>query len=136
MTIHITLADAVASIDKAVALKGEDHVYEMHQGGSGMTCKYAVPSPDGEGYVPDCIVGHVLVDLGVNPDELQYTDDNDHGRIAEGDFSYMTVVAEQEGVFTINDDAANFLARAQFQQDNGMPWGQSVQKAKEDMEIQ
>lgn len=106
-------------MEEAVALKGEDYVYEQRKPDDfGETCDYI---RDGQ---PSCIVGHVLVAAGVRPEVLS----NHEG---EGAYSAINTLAHcggQEGLieWAADNDLRSALNDAQGAQDAGRTWGEAL----------
>lgn len=101
-------------LERAVAEKGPDHVYQQHTevgDGDGAMCRYA--NPDG---TPDCIVGYVLSYVGLL---------GSGAHLWEGLAGSLLVVQKN---FTV--EAIQILLEAQITQDNGKPWGEALEAAK------
>lgn len=73
---------------------------------------------------PSCIVGHVLVRMGVPTEHLDF-DVPDNIPTAIGLLSRL----EETGLVDVNSDDAWVLERAQREQDSGVPWGKAVKMA-------
>lgn len=116
----IPLAEVIAEI-RRIAAESPDYVYEpvVKPNSLGIgTCEYVERSADGK-LIGSCIVGRALVNLGVPPEVLTFTDDftptafglfedPDHdGRVAE----------------------INWIQRVQGGQDRKMSWGDAVARA-------
>lgn len=110
-----TREEFTAALERAVALKGEDYVYERPEDGF---CKYMY---DGQ---PSCLIGHALLDLGV---EYSAQWEGKHARaIGHG-------VDHQDYVPTFNwpdDSTAHAAIRAQGRQDDGETWGVALDTYK------
>jgi len=140
---HLSYQDALTFLEKAVADKGADYVYEnpLRPGSEAQTtdCRYF----DAE-QQPSCILGHVLVHLGVKPFDF-YGQHNTTG-IASLIASEHPVIAldDAAGVISYDNDSLpsvscsltqsptyNLIAWAQSYSDKGVPWGQVVEFAKD-----
>lgn len=113
MTAHVDAALALELLDRAVAEKGADFVYERRA----LSCRYA---HEGK---PDCIVGHVLVYLGVPAERLT---------CIEGMAFDMTILHHVEIEFGLafTSKAVMALSIAQSEQDSGTPWALAVAEAR------
>lgn len=112
-----TYDETLAELRKIVAEKGEDFVYYGNPDDQDdISCYYV---KDGQ---PDCIVGHLLVNLGV---ELELLDHNDG--IGQG-FA-RTVLADLKNYVSFDEKTVSLLAAAQIYQDRHETWGESLQKA-------
>lgn len=114
-----SLANVKSRIKAIIDAKGADHVYKKRYTSAGaMGCTYAY---DGQ---PDCIVGHLLVELGVPVEHLDYTS------VERRDFSDHTIsgaeyeIAREYGI-EFTSDALDFLTGVQAMQDAGESWGAS-----------
>lgn len=111
-------------MEEAVALKGEDYVYEQLP-----TCDPDAITPTTCYYVwddqPSCIVGHVLHAAGVPLDRL---------RVREGIAAHMVVRAEAPDDWDTSLEDA--LDAAQGLQDSGGTWGQALAAFKKDLGIE
>jgi len=119
------LYDAIEMIDEVV--RGhESHVYKKHSG-SGLSCHYAW---DGQ---PDCIVGHVLVKVGVTVESLEYGESREvtPGKYAMGDASEVLELLRKDGIVEFDDDAQMYLTRVQYHQDDETPWGEAAKLGRE-----
>ena len=140
MTHVLTFEKAVRLLERAVAAKGADYVYESPDPAKPEKCVY-VTHPDNEPYQwePSCLVGHVLMwwmdDDGFDEDErarmLQWLDEN---HSMADDFESLC----DFGFFIVEDEAVSLLAVAQVKQDGAAglqlqrtPWGRAVQEAIE-----
>lgn len=105
----ITRERFTAAMERAVALKGEDYVYEMPGGGD--TCLYRYEDK------PSCIIGHVLEDLGVpySPDWERTT----------SNYVLKTMLGIED------ETLCSASVYAQGEQDNGGTWGQALSDYKE-----
>lgn len=109
----ITEADFTAAIEKAVADKGADYVYNPDDSRS---CVY---TEDGE---PSCIIGTALVNLGFEPnpdwDNPMQTDKLLEDTTADTILPYF---------FDIPENVVVAARRAQVDQDNGSTWGTALE---------
>jgi alkylhydroperoxidase/carboxymuconolactone decarboxylase family protein YurZ len=126
---HLSYEDAVLGLKKALAVKGEDYVYErptfeLNDGITINACAYF--TPEGQ---PSCIVGHVMADLGHTIDDLAET------VTMAGDHTFNTgstagMVMDYLG-YEIDEKTRSLLSIAQDYQDSGNPWGHAVETAIE-----
>lgn len=119
----INAYEVLRLLTKAVNLKGEDYVYPRKS--SGMACHYAF---NGE---PDCIVGHVLVDLGIPVEDLMFRP----GALTAADIargSIGTNFADLEAWYGLKftKTAEEMLVKAQFCQDIQHTWGWALEEAR------
>lgn len=113
--------EALDLLNKAVELKGGDYVYQPNRTDSGPSCLYA---KDGQ---PDCIVGHVLVDLGIPASELEYKGLGEtENTLSFGPIGEIAVTIQYTKGIRFTPKARRLLSIAQSQQDNGVSWGASV----------
>lgn len=96
-------------MEAAVELKGEDYVYDQKDPG-GM-CYYI---RDGQ---PSCIVGHVLVMAGVEPERI-------------GLKEYLGAWRAVPELTDWDPDIVKALSDAQAAQDHGAPWGEALERYK------
>ena len=141
-TEHVVDApEVLALMEKAVAERGEDWVYPA-QG----DCRYQYDPYDyddetwagpeekamvayfGDVKAPACLVGKVLFDL--NPEFLeQIVRNGDNGESVEAlHLESGWVIGDETFLFTA--DAIHALQVGQSAQDTGVPWGESVDRAK------
>lgn len=111
----ITEADFTAAIEKAVADKGADYVYNPRHD---RTCVY---TEDGE---PSCIVGTALVNLGFEPNPKWDTAPR------SGVFEDTAADTILPHFFDIPGDVVLAARKAQIEQDNGGTWGQALESYK------
>lgn len=111
--IELTYDKALDLLKDAITLRGEDYVYEKISGG----CKYV------HGGGKSCIVGHVLVDLGVDVDALEW------GHLRSSYAAEVLSALESDGILEATPEAASLLARVQRYQDNEVPWGRALERA-------
>lgn len=126
MSMHLSFEDAVLGLKKALAVKGEDYVYEqpVFESPSGYTaqrCAYFTPQG-----APSCIVGHIMADLGHTVDDLDAPDElfektRNVGTDAPRALKHLG--------YTLDSRAIEVLANAQALQDGGRPWGEAVTDA-------
>jgi len=113
--MKLTREAVTAAIEKVVAEKGADYVYDREHGG----CTYSEQTP--EGVVPSCIVGHVIAKM--DPELFQ--------RVAEyesetGGFWWTGVDIRIPGIE--QDSAVKYALReAQDAQDDGDTWGEALE---------
>lgn len=109
----LTMELANELLDKAIADRGADYVYEPDENAAKLgQCNYV------HGDQPGCIVGHVLHQFGVSLETLKQSE----GASAR---SVLSRVAP----FT-NKYVRDLLADVQDYQDNGYSWGESVRRAR------
>lgn len=121
VSVEITFEQAVASLEKAVAAKGADFVYEQiavddNTEDPTTMCMYFEPE-SGE---PSCIVGHVLADQGITLPVI--------GEDANADEDVHSLVAKGR-LHLDGDRTKQLLQRAQQRQDHGHSWGTAVADA-------
>lgn len=129
MSMHLSYEDAVLGLKKALAVKGEDYVYEWPQfplaanegGGLKQRCAYFTPQG-----APSCIVGHVMADLGHTVEDLDAPDGlfEKTRNVGTG-----AIRALKHLGYTLDYRAVEVLANAQALQDLGRPWGRAVTDA-------
>lgn len=108
---------------KAVELKGSDYVYPTYRG-SALNCYYA---KDGQ---PDCIVGHVLFDLGVPIADMTWDDSGERrGDMATDVISVHRDYLLEEHGLKFDDVAWEMLRSAQSKQDWRCSWGEALEAA-------
>lgn len=126
MRLNFTLSfdEANTLLDQFVTEKGADYVYP----GAGFACVYferdysdSPPLTLDHTIVPSCIVGHVLAAKGVEYSDLE--------REGTESNNVAGVLHEQA-----DSKTKTLLAWAQEYQDEGVPWGRAVAKAREDVE--
>lgn len=129
--INYSYAQTLQFLLDAVALKGEDYVYEgVESGRDAMRCHYA------RNGAPDCIVGHVLARLGVPVEKMEYNPGTkDHVDM----ISYRTIAHHFDNLrseygINFSERAQHLLYLTQGFQDSDEPWGNAVQFAKDDIE--
>jgi hypothetical protein len=114
---RITHEDVLRVMTEVVEEYGHDHVYQKQPGPRGPKdlCVYI---KDGK---PSCLIGHVLVRLGVDVGFLTDRNSsqiNGHGFTSSG--SNLPWTAE----------AAQVMQAAQHIQDMGAPWGEALRAAR------
>jgi hypothetical protein len=119
-TTEIELGPVVLDYQRAKALLlaqveklGADHTYLRNEDN---TCSYF--KRNGR---PDCIVGHILSDLGFKLKDLNKLQAN----VGTGVYQ----VFPDLGIIDADDRALDLLAYAQGEQDAGKTWGESVELA-------
>lgn len=115
----ITPEEWAVAMKKAVADKGEEHLYDMTATGS---CEYAEVLTDEQGQVtliPSCLVGHVA--YMIDPGLLDVL----HG------FEGLSVGA----LFREASNVSIALDAAQTAQDTGDTWGEALRKFQEIMGV-
>ena len=113
---EITFQDVYRTASELVGEFGAEFIYEKRRSSTGQLMCYYVK--DGQG---DCIVGRVLVKLGVSVDIL---------RQYEGDGSWFVLRQLREKGWSINEEADMFLGVLQGSQDSGWTWGHSLREAQ------
>ena len=125
--INIDYNTALSALNDAVAEKGVDFVYKKTEtledefGGDSYTvCAYLHHDEDGNLTVPGCIVGNVMVRLGVPATALVSVNT---GTDARSMLRFLTA----EGYITYTGKAAGLLSRVQGIQDGGIKsWSEAV----------
>jgi hypothetical protein len=139
--IEIGKEQAIALLERAVQEKGADYTYTAIRVASyGEKCLYATPDKA----APSCIVGHALAYVGVPVEKLFELDHlGDIGAIYElnttpihedYDEDTPTALVEIAGVHLTNE-AEELFTEAQGNQDSGKTWGESLQRAKDRLEL-
>jgi hypothetical protein len=145
--IEIGKEQAIALLERAVQEKGEEYVYTpIRVEHMGEKCLYATADKS----APSCIVGHALAYVGVPVEKLFELDHiGDMGAIYElnreslnrdeysGDeyrVNVPTALEEIAGVH-LTDEAEDLFTEAQSAQDGGKTWGESIQRAKDRLEL-
>lgn len=126
MLNEVTAEDALAALERVVAGR-EDFIYEPVVDDS---------NPDDLGrcvYVhnnsPSCGVGYALADLGFSIEVIAALDPvQSYGGIGASEIGILDGVPFTEGAGVV-------LEKFQGEQDQGMPWGQALMKAKEEYEL-
>jgi hypothetical protein len=123
MTITLDLEEAKQLVDRAIAEKGADYVYEQVSAPGYMldTCAYFNPQT-GE---PSCIVGHVLAYKGLTLAQAVAGEWNT-GVTARG-------LKQNYGVLDADAATLIFLNGAQESQDDGETWGKAREHALADL---
>lgn len=122
MTVKLTRPLVRAALDRAVARKGRDYVYVDHY----PSCVYV-----NEADKPACLIGMVLIDLGVPASAFHQTDPAGMERTLNGlrfdvAYKYLPVV--------ISDEVMKALVAAQYIQDDGGTWGRARDRAVADLD--
>ena len=121
MTIKITKESYLAAAEEVVKRHGEDHV-----------CTLARYTIEGEGGVaePMCIVGHILVELGVSAEVMEYM--YPRSQLAR---VYLETL-EEGGEIELPEKSSSdrsFIRTwsdlVQTAQDNHVPWGKALDHA-------
>ena len=115
MTTRIEYAEAVELLQRAVAEKGADYVYDPDSANPGSYgCAYF--QQDG---TPSCLVGHVIAYKGLTKGLLGVWNGSDVDLLVE------------RGFLDLDERAQWLLANAQNLQDNGKSWGEALDGAIE-----
>lgn len=117
MTVRLTRPLVRAALDRAVARKGVDYVYTE---GLYPDDNYVYVNSDG---TPGCIVGHVLIDLGVPADQFTGKMQGLFGAMEDVNISQFDVIKGALDIEFADKKVLNALIEAQDKQDNGHPWG-------------
>lgn len=106
--------EALRGLNEAVKTKGYDYIYPRRER------LYCYNVWQGQ---PDCIVGWVMVWLGVPVEwfEEEHRDTDDVGDTCKA--------LHLEGRFEFTEEARDLLGKVQISQDNGMAWGEAVTRA-------
>ncbi len=124
MSIFATDDEVAQAMADTVADKGADYVYpEQEKNIMGM-CQYLRYTPEGAAVGPSCLVGHVMVLLGVDINDLVF---------AEG-----SPAAEAASIANlwISEQAAHALKVAQEAQDREEPWGEAMEAFSHAMSVE
>jgi hypothetical protein len=132
----------VAKLDEAIADRGADYIYANENGlvpNGGLydttECQYVHHYGTPEQSI-GCIVGLVLNKLGVTADSLRQAEGQNvigFALIYWGLFSYDGTRYSADPEVFGHHHGIVLLAFAQAKQDKGMPWGQAIAEAKEEM---
>jgi hypothetical protein len=125
---HLTYEDAVLGLKKALAVKGEDYVYErpkfpLNDGLTIEACAYF--TAEGQ---PSCIVGHVMADLGHTINDLDQIASSYDGTFNTG--ATASTAMDYLG-YELDEKTRCLLSVAQDYQDSGHRWGEAVEVAVE-----
>ena len=120
--IQLTLERTKQLLAEAVAEKGADYVYTTPDGEQGNedvspNCFYV------HGFQPGCIVGHVLHKAGVSLASLREEESNNASGVLS---SLRPDLPYEPGVDVL-------LNEAQQAQDQGVPWGEAVRLALQEV---
>lgn len=110
----VTYEETLRALNEVVREKGYKYAYPRERRGA---CYNVF---EGE---PDCIVGHVLVRLGV-PIEWFDTDSRDNADVGD-----VCKALYLQDLFEFEEDAKDLLGYSQAAQDNAIPWGEAVTRA-------
>lgn len=113
--IELTVENVTAALDRAIEKRGADYVYPERELA---TCYYVI---DGE---PSCLVGEVLVDLGVPIEKLgePMVNTSRFGvLVIAGD--YLSTAGWDPTLLRVPLNVRRGLSRAQSEQDMGATWG-------------
>ena len=98
----------------AVEMAGSDYVYSSSDG-----CLYA-HGDIVDGYVPGCLIGHMLVsNTGITLEELSEFD-------GLGQISTSIGVIHQQLPVKFTTRAVEYMSAIQTRQDTGTPWGECI----------
>lgn len=120
--IRISKTAALRGLSAAVKKRGKDYIYPAAEKNEHGSCRYVVRR-DGE-LAPSCIVGEVLVDLGVDPKKLFGT------RLNSLSILSNSQLFERRLGIEINEEAVAILNKAQDLQDREHTWGIAVREAR------
>lgn len=120
----VTATAAHDLLRKAVELKGKDYIYPTYPYSS-LGCYYA---KEGK---PDCIVGHVLFDLGVPIADMSWDEEGlERGSMASGNIDIHRLYLQRAHGLTFEDAAWEMLCSAQTVQDDRETWGVALRSAE------
>lgn len=121
--------DAILLLEKAVASRGEDHIYKKSTSHvidvleAAEACYYVDPTD----LTNRCIVGQAVTDAGyAQPEELAESCVNNQSAGSEGFVGYL-----KEHGYSLTPEAQEILLTAQQIQDSGSSWGQALRTATE-----
>ncbi len=109
-----TADQALELLERAVATRGEDFVYEKPE-----DAEFCVYVRDGK---PDCLIGVVLSMVGWTNEELE---------VADSIGTVSTLAIDTRWADRFSKDAVRILGSAQSAQDFGRAWGSALAKARE-----
>lgn len=123
---HLDLETAIKLSDEAIAKMGESFVYEDENGNtpsfhSGVACQY-IHDKEGD-KTPGCIVGHVMVAFGIDPDDIIPHENDSSNNLLEQ--------LGEIGILTYDNTAKSYLRSLQSNQDEGKTWGEARKYARE-----
>lgn len=124
--IKVTVTTVHDLLRKAVELKGGNYVYPTYKG-TALGCYYA---KDGQ---PDCIVGHVLFDLGVPIEDMSDNTEGVAGRVSAGIIGIHRDYLHSRYGLDFDNVAWEMLCSAQCVQDNRDTWGEALKSAEDIM---
>ncbi len=108
-----TVEQALELLEKAVATRGSDFVYQKPEGED--FCKYVKDDK------PDCLIGVVLSMCGWTNEEL---------KAADGVGSVDAISVDERWADRFGNNAVRVLVAAQTLQDNGNTWGSALASAR------
>lgn len=111
----VTYEETLRALNEAVREKGYKYTYGRR--GPSMFCYNTWHGQ------PDCIVGHVMVRLGV-PIEWFDVDNRDNDDVGD-----VCKALYLQDLFEFEDEAKDLLGYAQSAQDNNVAWGEAVTRA-------
>lgn len=116
-TVHITYAMVRDEMPRIIETRGENFIYDPPKG-TNSTCQYVWEGK------PDCLIGCFLVDLGV-PLEAFESD-----QVKEISDLVLDGTLERYGC-NVEPEAMHAMAKIQWLQDLGYPWGYAYNNAFE-----
>lgn len=111
----VTYEETLRALNETVREKGYKHTYQRRG-----VVGYCYNVWQGQ---PDCIVGHVLIRLGV---PIEWFDVDSRENDGVGDVCKALYLQD---LFEFEEDAKDLLGYTQAAQDNGTPWGEAVTRA-------
>lgn len=114
----------VSKLQAIVDAKGADHVYQQRENGvtGDKGCMYVY------GGQPDCLVGHLLVELGVPGADLDYLNP-DREEISEIPIHAAEQRLEGKYGISFSPSASSLLSEVQSRQDRGYAWGEALTRS-------
>lgn len=117
----LSVEETIAKLEAIVAKYGEDYVYQLptyeDESGELESCMYS--NQDG---TPSCIVGHVLKE--VSPKYFKSVHEREWEQLDSN------AVYNLSGIYQYFEErAVNLLSNVQFDQDDGVTWGEAVEES-------
>ena len=130
MTHIFTREETLAALKEAVAERGEDYTYKTDPLSFSEACSYSTVAGESS-----CVVGNVFKRLV--PDIFESIHEYEWYNEEDGKFDlheqslhrFMKIGYKQEVEIPFEVDAITLLKTAQFEQDYGTSWGESLRRA-------
>jgi hypothetical protein len=115
--MHYSYNDIKIRLEHIVEEAGEGFVYTQRyrEGELDSGCEYAWQGK------PDCVIGHLLVELGVPVEDMG------EGKVFDGNtIDYYGPKLDLDYSITFDSKAVDLMNIFQADQDNGIPWGEAL----------